>query len=190
MAQGAKQVAALLIPSALEFLAQEARKLLSGEFYEEALRGIPGDEPPIDTITSCTYKYCVSNFASIYGYYYRGASSKPPNGTTFNASQDIMVWSSSNGVDDVKSYLQTQFQSALEDEDSIQLSDNLSDIFKARFKETDLHWTPYNKRYIYRHPKYTTYVDTMMVTATGTDAKGKPMGLASFCWVGWNPNSS
>ena len=185
MGQGVVTVVKILAPIALEALAKAAEALLSGAAYAErkAVAAASGDDDG-SIITTDTWQYCETNFASQYGYYYQGLRSQPTTGDLpIAAAEDVIVWDQSNGIKDVTAYLQGVFKDSIAPADSIELSQNLGGLFAARFKEESLDWTPFSKRYNFPDG---LIVDCYMVTACAHDVEDKPAGVASYCFVAYN----
>jgi hypothetical protein len=185
MGQGVTTVVKILAPIALEALAKAAEALLAGAAYADkrsAATASGGDDGSI--ISTDTWQYCETNFASQYGYYYEGLRSQPTTGDLpIAAAEDIIVWDKNNGISDITTYLQTVFKDSIAPSDSIELSQNLGQLFAARFKEESLEWTPFSKRYNFPDG---LIVDCYMVTAAAHDVDNNPAGVASYCFVAYN----
>ncbi len=186
MAQGVKTVVKILAPIALEALAKAAEALLAGAVYRERATRVlsAADDDPGAVISTDTWTYCETNFATQYGYYYEGLRSQPTTGDLpVAAAEDIIVWDKTNGISDITTYLQTVFKDSLGPQDSIELSQNLGTLFADRFKEESLDWTPFSKRYNFHDG---LIVDCYMVTASAHDVHDEPAGIASYCFVAYN----
>jgi hypothetical protein len=185
MGQGVTTVVKILAPIALEALAKAAEALLAGAAYADkrAIAAAAGADDG-SVISTDTWQYCETNFASQYGYYYEGLRSQPTTGDLpIAAAEDIIVWDEKNGIDDINGYLQTVFKDSIAPSDSIEISKNLGELFAARFKEESLQWTPFSKRYNFPDG---LIVDCYMVTASAHDVHKRPAGVASYCFVAYN----
>ncbi|GAA4440281.1 hypothetical protein ACFQV2_21925 [Actinokineospora soli] len=184
--QGVTSVVKILAPIALEALAKAAEALLAGAAYAQhrARLDATGDEDDGSIISTDTWQYCETNFASQYGYYYQGLRSQPTTGDLpIAAAEDIIVWDKNNGISDITNYLQTVFKDSINPGDSIEISQNLGTLFADRFKEESLSWTPFSKRYNFPDG---LIVDCYMVTASAHDVNDNPAGVASYCFVAYN----
>lgn len=194
MAATVGAVVKIIAPIALEALAKAAQALLAGGATQSAVERLPNrttalsSDDPGTIITTDTWQYIQANFATQYGYFYEGIRSQPFTGDLpVAAALDIIVWEQSNGVSDIQAYLQTVFKDSINDSDAIEISNNLRTLFKQRFGEESLEWTPFSKRYNCRDG---LIVDTYMVTAAVHDVKDKPAGVASYCFVAYNHSRS
>ena len=66
----------------------------------------------------------------------------------------------------------------------MQITRIISSIFKTRSGEADLSWTPLSKRF---NMPSGLIVDVEMVTAGGFNSDHKPLGVARYCFVAYNP---
>lgn len=186
MGQGVVEVVKIIAPVALNALAQAAQALIAGEAFKALAVDAPsvGDDDPSAIITTDTWQYCETNFASQYGYFYQGIRSQPTTGDLpIAGAEDIIVWDSSNGLSDIQAYLQTVFKDSISPSDAIEIANNLGTLFQDRFKEQSLEWTPFSKRYNFPDG---LIIDCYMVTAAVRDAQDKPAGVASYCFVAYN----
>lgn len=190
MAQSVVEVVKVIAPIALQALATAAEALLADEATAAAVerlpekKAAPADDDWGSIITTDTWQFCESKFATQYGYYYEGLRSKPDNGALpIAAAEDIIVWEQKNNVSDIQAYLQTVFKDSIGASDSIEISQNLGTLFMDRFKEESLDWTPFSKRYNFPDK---LIVDTFMVTASAHDEDDNPAGVASYCFVAYN----
>lgn len=191
MGQTVVQVVKVIAPIALQALAAAAQALLSGEATKQAVERLPSapaakvaDDDYGSIITTDTWQYNEANFSTQYGYYYEGLRSQPVTGDLpIAAAEDIIVWEKNNGISDITSYLQTVFKDSISDADSIELSQNLSQLFMSRFHEESLDWTSFSKRYNFRD---NLIVDVYMVTAAARDVNNDLAGVASYCFVAYN----
>ncbi len=184
MGQGVTTVIKILAPIALEALAKAAEALLAGAAYADRRPKAVASGDDGSIISTDTWQYCETNFASQYGYYYEGLRSQPTTGDLpIAAAEDIIIWDKDNGISDITTYLQTVFKDSLAPSDSIELSQNLGTLFADRFKEESLDWTPFSKRYNFPDG---LIVDCYMVTASAHDVKDNPAGVASYCFVAYN----
>ncbi|WP_155856198.1 hypothetical protein [Cellulomonas sp. URHD0024] len=188
------KVVEIIAPIALEALAKAAEALLAGEASKAAVAALPQQKPaPADDdwgsiITTDTWSYNETNFATQYGYYYAGLTSQPTTGAMPVAAQeDIIVWEQKNGIADITKYLQTVFQGSIAVADSITIANNLGSIFLQRFGEEALGWEPFSKRYNFTDG---LIVDVYMVTSPARDSKNNPAGVASYCFVAYNHKSA
>ena len=184
MGQTVVEVVKVIAPIALQALATAAQALLAGEASQAAVAALPEKKPAAPSedfgaiISTDTWQYCETNFATQYGYYYAGLTSQPTTGDVpVAAAEDIIVWEQSNGITDIQNYLHTVFQ------DSIALSKNLGTLFQLRFGEEALDWEPFSKRYNFPDG---LIVDVYMVTASARDTNNNPAGVASYCFVAYN----
>ncbi len=189
MGQTVVEVVKVVAPVALQTLAEAAGKLISGQARSTASFAKLNDQSNGGIIFADTVKYVNDQFSSDYRYFYKGAGSKPPFADPLvpiiGASEDIMVWDpSKNSNVDIKAYMQKVFKDTLPDSDAIEVAENISDLFEARFTEVDLSWSPFSKRYnMSGTPNY--IIDLEMVTAAGYDENNKPLGIATYCFVGY-----
>ena len=103
------------------------------------------------------------------------------------ASDDIIVWDpSKNENSDITSYMNLIFKDTLPPADSIQATKIISQLFLTRFGEVDLSWTPLSK--VFNMPSG-LIIDMEMVTAGGFNNDHKPLGVARYCFVAYNPPS-
>ncbi len=139
-----------------------------------------------ETIDKNTEAYNNNKFSEDYLYYYEALGSQPANGgVVIGASDDIIVWDpSENENSDITSYLTNIFKDTLSPADSIKITQILSQLFRTRFGEVDLSWTPLSKRF---NMPSGLIVDLEMVTAGGFNADHKPLGVARYCFVAYNP---
>jgi hypothetical protein len=190
MGQTVVEVVKVIAPIALQALAAAAQALLAGEASQEAVARLPHQEPLAaaddfgSIISTDTWTYCQTNFATQYGYYYAGLTSQPTTGDLpVAAAKDIIVWEQKNGIADIQTYLQTVFQGSIAAGDSITLAQNLGTLFQMRFGEEALDWEPFSKRYNFPDG---LIVDVFMVTASARDTDNNPAGVASYCFVAYN----
>lgn len=194
MGQTVVEVVKVIAPIALQALATAAEALLAGEASQAAVAALPdkkqvaADDDFGSIISTDTWQYCETNFATQYGYYYAGLTSQPTTGDMpIAAAEDIIVWENKNGISDIQNYLQTVFQDSLAAGDSIALAKNLGTLFQQRFGEESLEWEPFSKRYNFPDG---LIVDVYMVTASARDANNNPAGVASYCFVAYNHKTS
>ncbi|MGB3687102.1 MAG: hypothetical protein WBG36_04815 [Ornithinimicrobium sp.] len=194
MAQTVVEVVKIIAPIALGALAKAAQELLAGSATQAAVERLPGQSAVQDStdpgsiITTDTWQFCEANFATQYGYYYEGLRSQPVTGDLpIAAAEDIIVWEEKNGVTDIQAYLQVVFKDSINPSDSIEISQNLGELFKQRFGEEALEWTPFSKRYNFSDG---LIVDVYMVTAAARDVDNRPAGVASYCFVAYNHKSA
>ncbi|MET9224452.1 hypothetical protein [Lentzea sp. NPDC003310] len=184
MAQGVTTVVKILAPIALEALAKAAEALLAGAAYADKRTREVGSGDDGAIISTDTWQYCETNFASQYGYYYQGLRSQPTTGDLpIAAAEDIIIWDKDNGISDITAYLQVVFKDSIAPADSIEISQNLGQLFASRFKEESLDWTPFSKRFNFPDG---LIVDCYMVTASAHDVHDNPAGVASYCFVAYN----
>lgn len=186
-------------PIALKGLAAAAEALIAGAAFDAQKSGrdlriraltdefdSAGSEAGnMATISNDTQTYVTSNFATSFGYYYAGLTSKPTSGALpIAATDDLVVWDpSEQGVSDIQKYLQTIFKGSIQPGDSISISQNLGQIFDQRFKETSLQWEPLMKRF---NQPDGLIIDTYMVTASVRADNGKKAGIARYAYVAYN----
>jgi hypothetical protein len=190
-----KKVSAVALP----VLVDAAKQLISGEAFA-AQRAVltqtrqplnlTGGENAAETIGEDTDTYVQTNFAVTFGYYYAGLTSSPAlaNAVVIAANDDILIWDPhvQGGLHDIDKYLQTEFKNSLPPAISIQLAQNLSDIFEERFKETSLSWTPFTKRYNFPGAQ-TLIVDVYFVSACVKDSTNtKTAGIVRYSFVAYN----
>ena len=182
------EVVKVIAPIALEALAKAAIKLVSDEAPQAVVPMGIGPEGWGATIDKDTDAYNTNKFASDYMYYYAALGSQPANGgTVIGASDDIIVWDpAKNENSDITAYITNIFKDTLAPADSIQITQIVSSLFKTRFGEVDLSWTPLSKRF---NMPSGLIVDMEMVTAGGFDTKHRPLGVARYCFVAYNPPS-
>ncbi|WP_143556702.1 hypothetical protein [Sanguibacter antarcticus] len=189
MAQTVVEVVKIIAPIALEALAKSAASLMEGAATQSAVTLLPeprtvADDDSGSIITTDTWQYCETNFASQYGYYYQGLRSTPVTGDLpIAAAEDIIIWEQKNGISDIQHYLQVEFKDSINSADSIELANNLGSLFQERFGEEALNWTPFSKRYNFPDG---LIVDVYMVTAAARDVDNNPAGIASYCFVAYN----
>lgn len=190
MGQTVVEVVKVIAPIALSALADAAQKLLAGDAARDAVARLPQQrvaaaaDDPGAVITTDTWQYCEANFAAQYGYYFQGLRSQPVTGDLpIAAAEDIIVWEQKNGITNIQQYLQTVFKDSISGPDSIELANNLGQLFQLRFGEEALTWTPFSKRYNFPDG---LIVDVYMVTAAARDVDDNLAGVASYCFVAYN----
>jgi hypothetical protein len=191
MARTIVQVVKVVAPIALQALAESAANLLSGTKIESQTEFLKSESPQDDgsIISRDTAHYNNLQFSVNYRYFYKGTGSTPPafQAPIIGAAEDIIVWNPvKNETSDVKAYLQTIFKDTLSDDDTIEVSDVIGDLFTARFKEPDLSWTPLNKRF---NLSSGVTIDLQMVTSAGYDQDKNPLGVAAYCFVAYKTKS-
>jgi mannitol-1-phosphate/altronate dehydrogenase len=186
MGRSITKVIEIIAPIALKALAESAEALISGGALDENVLARFRDQSDADfgsTIYNDTSAYISTKFANTYGYYYQGLRSKPETGTLpVAAGMDIVVYDPGKGISNINDYLQTVLQDSISTSDSIELAQNLSQLFQERFKEESLEWTPFNKRYNYPDE---TIVDMYMVTSAARDVNNNLAGIATYCFVAY-----
>jgi hypothetical protein len=181
------EVIKVVAPVALEALAKAAIKLVSGgSAAQVASFAANSTQDNGSIIKNDTSEYINTEFSQNYRYFYKGAGSTPP-GASFplvGATEDVMVWDpKKNEISDINAYITKVLQDTLSDADAIEVAQNLSGLFEARFTQVDLSWTPFMKRYNLAASGVT--IDVQMVTAAGYDENKNPLGVASYCFVAY-----
>ena len=182
------EVVKVIAPIALEALAKAAVKLVAGTAPLAMVPMADGADGWGDTIDQNTDAYNTNKFSQDYLYYYESMGSQPANGgVVIGASDDIIVWDpSKNENSDITSYMTNIFKDTLSPADSIKITKIVSQLFQARFTEVDLSWTPLSKRF---NMPSGLVLDLEMVTAGGFNTAHKPLGIARYCFVAYNPPS-
>jgi hypothetical protein len=179
----------VVAPLALEALAKAAAALIADSDLAVAGHSeIIGADPEQDgqIVQRDTTTYVNTKFADNYRYFYKGLGSSPPHAQypILGGTEDIIVWNpAKNETSDIQSYITTVMQDTLPDADVIEVAGNLSTLFQARFKDVELSWTPFNKRYNLIDTGVT--IDLQMVTAAGYDSGNNPVGVATYCFVAY-----
>ena len=193
------EVVKVLAPLALQQLANAAANLESGEDFAAAKtprRSVRLVESPADlgdTMFNDTSEYVTNRFSTNYGYFYSGSASVPANGGIVVAgAQNIICWDpSKNEESDIQKFVSDQLQGTFPAGITIQVAQNLSNIFKERFTAVDLGWTPLDKRYVLPFSESGTnqilFIDMEMVTSAGYDPNNNPIGVATYVYVAYTP---
>jgi hypothetical protein len=186
MSAGVTEVIKIVAPIALKALEVAAEALLAGPVYAgKRRRAAVGD--PASTMEQDLSTYVETNFSTSYGYYYQALQSQPvaPTGktaTVVSATADIVVWDPQTGVSSITNYMQTILAGSVAPSDSINIGQNLAQIFTDRFKEESLEWTPLVKRF---NQPDGLIADVYMVTSAAIDADNNRAGIASYCYVAY-----
>lgn len=188
---GAKvvEVIKVVAPLALEALAKAAAALIAeSNLAVTAYSEIVGVDPEQDgeIIQKDTTTYVNTKFADNYRYFYKGLGSSPPHAQfpILGGTEDIIIWNpSKNETSDIQAYITNVMQDTLPDQDVIEVAGNLATLFQARFKDIELSWTPFNKRYNLSDSG--VIIDLQMVTAAGYDSGENPVGVATYCFVAY-----
>ncbi|MFB9991911.1 hypothetical protein ACFFLM_08020 [Deinococcus oregonensis] len=189
MGKTVTEVIKIVAPALIQGLATAAENLLA-EVGQQAkgklhlMSGPLSDQDYGTVIFDDTSQYITSQFANTYGYYYEGMRSQPVTGALpIAASLDIIVYDPNSGLGNIQDYLQQVFKDSISPSNSIEIANNLSQLFLARFKELDLSWTPFNKRFNFPDG---TMVDCYMVTAAARDTTNNPAGVVTYCFVAYS----
>lgn len=190
MARTIVEVVKVVAPVALQALAQAAAALISGAARSTPSFATLSSEDVGSIIIGDTTQYINLQFQDNYRYFYKGLGSQPPGARTplIGASEDIIVWNpGANEQADIQTYITNVLKDTLADDDAIEVAKNLTDLFEARFKEIDLSWTPFTKRF---NLSSGVTIDLEMVTAAGHDADNNPLGVATFCFAAYSSKST
>ena len=183
------EVVEVIAPIALEALAKAAVDLLTGTNLAVAGNSDPiGSNPEQDgkIIQIDTTTYVNNQFALNYRYYYKGLGSSPPHAVypLIAATEDIIVWNPKKNITaDIQGYISDVMKDSIPDGDVIEVASNLTNLFLARFKEVNLSWIPFNKRY--NLTESGLIIDIQMITAAGHDPDNNPLGVATYCFVAY-----
>lgn len=187
MGRTVKEVVEIIAPIALQALAVAAENLIAGDEVDERVKdqiSYLSDTDWGSIVYNDTSQYITSEFATTYGYYYEGLRSKPSTGgLPVAAGLDIIVYDPQKGIDNIQDYLQTVFKDSISPSDSIEVSQNLSQLFADRFKEESLDWTPFNKRFNFPD---NMIMDVYMVTSSARDVDNNHAGVVTYCFVAYS----
>lgn len=124
-------------------------------------------------------------------YFYKGNGSQCLVGNkitrAINSGSDLVIYDKSQGQQpDVKGYLTKIFEdTALSDQATIELVNNLNGIIQARWTEESLDWTPLTKSYanLQGGDGSTMNIDMLLYTACAADATNNLAGLAFYMFT-------